>query len=146
MSDNNRETERGNIESRRNWQGFGNLLDDPFRALNPVNWGSLLGLNIAKRADGYEIEMPVPGFKPDDLDVSYQDGVITVTGRNETRNFTRSLSAPGDLDEESIEANVEHGMLTLKMRVSPKKTARHITIGSRYGIIDRSNQTEKVGR
>lgn len=117
---------------------------DPFRALNPSNWVNLFGLNISKRADGYEIEMPVPGFKPDDLEVSYQDGVITVSGRNEARNFTRSMGVPNDLDEDSIEANVEHGMLTLKMKVSPKKNARHIPIGSRFGIIGKTTQPEKM--
>lgn len=121
-------SERGNIEPRRGRQGLGGMLDwDPFRAFFPANWQGL-GIEVSRREDGYEIEMPVPGFRPQDLDISYQDGVLTVSGRNERRSFTRSITVPEDIDEDSIQANVENGMLTIALRQHPKRQPKRITV------------------
>jgi HSP20 family molecular chaperone IbpA len=54
--------------------------------------------------------------------------VITVSARNERRTFTRSLSLPDDIDEEHIEANVEHGILTIHLKQLPQRQARRISI------------------
>ncbi len=128
----NRSSERGSVEPRRSGMlGLGNLFDiDPFRAFFPGNWNQTLGMNVTRRENGYEIEMPVPGFRPEDLDVSYQDGVITVSGRNDRRTFTRSLTVPDDIDEENIQATVEHGMLVLTLSETPQKQARRIPVST----------------
>jgi HSP20 family protein len=126
-------SERGSIQPRRA-AGIGSLFDlmDPFRAFLPGFPGSLqqmIGIDVNRKDDGYEIEMSVPGFKPEDLDVTYQDGVLSVTGRNEKgRNFTRSFTVPEDIDDERIEAKVEHGMLVLTLHQIPKRAARKISI------------------
>ncbi len=126
----NRSSERGSIEPRKmGMLGLGNLFDfDPFRALFPSNWTQALGMNVTRRENGYEIEMPVPGFRPEDLAVRHQDGVITVSGRNDRRTFTRSLAVPDGIDEENIQATVEHGMLVLTLRETPQKQARQIPV------------------
>ncbi len=126
-----RGSERGNIEPRRGRQGYGSMLDwEPFRGFFPGNWNEMFGIDVNRRDDGYEIHMAVPGFRPDDLDVRYQDGVITVVGRNERRNFTRSLTVPDDVDEENIQATVEHGMLVLTLQQHPKRQPRRINVAS----------------
>jgi HSP20 family protein len=135
-------SERGNIELRRGRQGLAGMFDwDPFRAFFPGNWQGL-GIDVHRREDGYEIEMPVPGFRPEHLDVSYQDGVLTVSGHNERRNFTRSLTVPEDIDDESIQANVENGMLTIVLRQQPKRQPKRITVTG--GTVDTQQTTSKT--
>jgi HSP20 family molecular chaperone IbpA len=124
--------ERGSIEPRRGRQGLSNIFDyEPFRGFFPGNWHQLYGIDVNRHDDAYEIEMAVPGFRPEDIEITYQDGVITVNGRNERRTFTRSLTVPEDIDEEQIEANVEHGILTLTLRQHPKRQPRKISVGTR---------------
>jgi HSP20 family protein len=124
--------ERGSIEPRRGRQGLADIFDyEPFRGFFPGNWHQLYGIDVNRRDDCYEIEMAVPGFKPEDIEITYQDGVIAVNGRNDRRTFTRSLTVPEDIDEESIEANVEHGVLTLTLRQHPKRQPRKIAISAR---------------
>jgi HSP20 family protein len=125
-------SERGSIEPRRSGMpGLGNLFDfDPFRVLFSGNWNQMLGMNVTRQENGYELEMPVPGFRPEDLDVNYQDGVITVSGRNDRRTLTRSFTVPDDIDEENIQATVEHGMLTITLRRTPQKQARKIAVST----------------
>jgi HSP20 family protein len=129
MNDYGGRSERGSIEPRRARQGLAGMFDwDPFRGLFGGNWQQMLGMDVNRREDGYDVELPVPGFRPEDLEISYQDGVLTVTGRNERRNFTRSLTLPDDIDEDNIQARVEHGMLILTLKQHPKRQPKRITV------------------
>src|SRR5690242_9038366 len=40
-----------------------------------------LPVNIADTDQGYRIEAPVPGFRPEDVDVTFSDGVLTINAR-----------------------------------------------------------------
>ena len=106
-------------------RSFGELLGfDPFR-----NFGGGVGLDIVRTEDGgYRVELPVAGFKPEEINVTLEDNVLTVNGKNERRQFTRSLLLPDDIDRENIAANVEHGMLTLGLNVHPKAQPRKIEV------------------
>ena len=130
MTDINRreDTERGTISPRRG-RGLESLWDwEPFRSLMPGNLMNMYGIDVTRSESGYDVEIPVPGFRPEDVDITYQDGVVTVSGRSERRTFTRSLSLPDDVDEENIEAHVEHGVLTLHLKQLPQRQPRRITI------------------
>lgn len=125
---NKRESERGTIQPRRG-RGLESLWDwEPFRSLMPGNLGNIYGIEVTRTEDGYDVEIPVPGFRPDDIDITYQDGLITVSGRSERRSFTRSLSVPDDIDEDHIEAHVEHGILMLHLEQLPERQPRRISI------------------
>lgn len=131
-----RGSERGSIEPRRGRQTLANLWDwDPlFRSFFPSNWQQMFGIDVNRKDDNYEIELAVPGYKPEDIDISYQDGVLTVSGRNPRRSFTRMLTVPEDIDENTIEANVENGVLTITMRQHPKAAPKKIAVGERAAV------------
>jgi HSP20 family protein len=98
---------------------------DPFRgAFGP----SGLGLEITKTESGFAVELPVPGFKPDQIEVTLEERVLTVSGKSERRQFSRSLLIPDEIDTENIEARVENGLLTLGLHVHPKSQPRKIDI------------------
>jgi len=114
---------------------FGDVLGfDPFRAFPG---GSAYGFEIARAENGYRVELPVPGFRPDQIDVTIEDRVLTIVGKNEKRSFTRTVVVPEEIDAENIGANVEHGLLTLELRVHPKAQPRKITVGG--GSINSEN-------
>jgi HSP20 family molecular chaperone IbpA len=56
--------------------------------------------------------------------------LLTVKGQNDKRNFSRTFTIPEDVDEERIEAKVEHGMLTLTLTLLPKAQPKRITVKS----------------
>jgi HSP20 family protein len=101
---------------------------DPVRTL--LGSAPAYGQNgeIQKTADGWTVELPVPGFKPDQIDVTVEDRVLTVTGKSERRSFQRSILLPDEVDAESIDARVEHGMLALGLHLHPKAQPRKIQI------------------
>ena len=73
----------------------------------------------------------LPGAKPEDVDITVHNGVLTISGkleeeREEERSgylvrerrsgsFRRSLQLPQDVDEDQIKANFENGVLEVKI-------------------------------
>jgi HSP20 family protein len=101
---------------------------DPFRNFF-TGLGGFAGVDVTRTEQGgYRVEIPVPGFKPDEIEVTLEESVLTVAGKNERRQFTRSLLLPDDIDGENIAANVEHGLLTLTLNVHPKAQPKKIAV------------------
>jgi len=86
------------------------------------------GMEVTRTESGYNVEIPVAGFRPDQIEATLEDSVLTVAGKNEKRSFTRSLVVPDDIDAEKIDAKVEDGMLTLALTLHPKAQPKRITI------------------
>lgn len=77
------------------------------------------------------MELPVPGFAADHIELSYHDGVVQLTGKNERRQMHDSFVLPNDADPETIEANVSNGMLTLHVERYEGAKPRKIAITSK---------------
>ncbi len=105
---------------------LGELWADPFR--NLFSMGQLSGMDVTRTESGYDVEIPVAGFRPDQIEATLEDGVLTVQGKNEKRSFTRSVVVPDDVDDEKIDAKVEDGMLMLTLTLHPKAQPKRITI------------------
>jgi len=119
-------------------QGRGGLMSRPFTDMwhwdpfrNFVStMAPLSGVDVSRSESGYTVELPVAGFKPDEIDVTFEDGVVTVNGKSDKRTFTRTLVVPEDVDPEQISAHVENGMLTLTLALYPKAQPKKIQIKS----------------
>jgi HSP20 family protein len=98
---------------------------DPFRDVFST-WNADYGVTRTDR--GYEVEVPVPGYKPDEIDVTYQNNRLTISGKNERRSFTRLLTLPEDVNEEAIEAHVEDGILRLTLPRFPEAQPKKIKV------------------
>ena len=110
------------------WTPFRELFGfDPFDGLTSHS----SDYNVARTEAGYEIEIPIPGFKADQIEVTFKDGVLTTSGRNDRRVFSRSLTVPDDVDAEAIGAHVEDGILTLTLSRRPEAQPKRIAITSK---------------
>jgi len=98
---------------------------DPFRLMAQPE---ALGFDIQRTDQGYRVEIPVPGFRPEDINVTVEDRNLTVEGRSDRRRFTRSVMLPDEVDADQVEANVEHGLLTLNLPLHPKAQPRRIEV------------------
>lgn len=102
-----------------------------------------IDLNVHERADAFVVEACVPGLRPEDLDLTLQDNVLTISGeihsvqqpegttthRTERRygRFTRSIALPTQVKGDAVNAVLEHGILRLEIpkaeEVKPRKIA-----------------------
>jgi HSP20 family protein len=99
------------------------------------NWAP--AFDIRETKDQIVFEAALPGLSKKDIDITLQDGVITVSGERQEREvtehetvhctenrygkFVRSFSLPGDVDEEKVDAKYTNGMLTITLnKVEPE--------------------------
>jgi HSP20 family protein len=101
-----------------------------------------LSLDIIETDDEYIVKASLPGMNPDDLDVSYTDGVLTIAAERIVEDedlenaryllrerleghFTRSIRLRKEIDADKIEANYVDGVLSLHLpmieEVKPKR-------------------------
>lgn len=76
--------------------------------------------------DGYELSLPLPGMRPDDLAMSIEDGVLSISGETKAtgKHFEAShrLRLPRDVDAESASAMAEHGIVKIMLPKLPRAT------------------------
>ena len=101
-------------------------------------------LEIYETQDEMVVRALTPGVTPDQLDVQYQQGVLTIRARTEAptahddwtwhlREFgygemVRTVSLPGQIDAEKADATFEHGILTLRLPKAEAAKPRRIEI------------------
>jgi HSP20 family protein len=124
----------GSSTSQRRPAGFfSDLLGfDPFRGTLPSfpNASNTFGVEVSRSDNGYTVEIPVAGFRPEQIEITFQEDVLVVSGKSERRQFTRQLMLPDEIDPDHISANVDHGMLTLHLPRRPETQPRRIQVTS----------------
>ncbi|MAG94179.1 MAG: molecular chaperone [Planctomycetaceae bacterium] len=108
----------------------------------PQGRGEMIpSLDISETETAVEVTTDLPGLKPEEIDVSVQDGYLSISGehseettsetgedkkfhRVERRkgSFSRSVKLPVPVEEDDIEAQLHDGVLTVTLPKS--KTAR----------------------
>ena len=97
--------------------------------------------DVREKEDGYEIDMDLPGFKKDQVELTLENGYLTVTAnkgfdkdekdkqgrmiRQEryAGSMQRSFYVGDNMTEEDVKAHFEDGVLHLNL---PKKDARKV--------------------
>ena len=86
-------------------------------------------LDISERKDAYLVTVELPGVKADDLQITLEDGLLTIQGERHVANdaseqqfhrverrygaFRRSITLPAHVMAEGIEASAEDGVLQI---------------------------------
>jgi HSP20 family protein len=145
------------------WDPF-HEITDPFESLDRFfnnrfwggqQWGeSMFPLDVVETDEGYTVKASLPGLKPEDLDITFNNNVLTIKGEvkqdqevdqsryylQERRygQFQRSLTLPGKFDADEIKANYEAGVLTLFLPKSEEVRPKRIQIqsGAQSKMID----------
>jgi HSP20 family protein len=101
-------------------------------------------LDVHEGAEGYTITVSLPGVKPEDVDIQYQQGILTISGTMQDEKqqqqgtyhlrerrqgrFSRSLSLPDAVDADRAQAQFEHGVLTLSLPKAESTKPRRIQV------------------
>jgi HSP20 family protein len=128
-------------------QAMDRLFDDdvrPFRFLAGGYDGPALPLDVTTDADALTIEAALPGVRPEDVDITVENGTVTITGQTaeerkaeegsyllqEIRRgrFSRSVTLPNGLEPDKAEATFDHGVLRLRIPKAEQVKPRQIRI------------------
>ncbi len=102
-------------------------------------------VDISERKDAYVVTVELPGVKVEDLEIAFQDGLLTIQGeRSLTQDradeqfhvlerryglFRRSITLPLHVKADAIEASTEDGVLQVVVpkveEVKPKRIEVH---------------------
>lgn len=123
---------------------FDRFMDESFFEM-PSLWqqgdGNHLALDLIEQDEQYVVKASVPGINPEDIEITLNDGLLTIKGEtteeHETKeenyhlrerhfgSFARRVTLPSNIDAEKIEATNENGVLTLTLpkaeSVKPKR-------------------------
>ena len=131
------------------WGLWDNDIDRVFQnLLQPVRWieeaaGDLVpAMDVKERENEYVIKTEMPGINKDDIHITLENGVLTITGETKSENqekqgervlrqerrygkYVRSVRLGAQIDEKGVKANYRDGVLELVLpkteEVKPKK-------------------------
>ena len=137
---------------------FDDFFDFPFyddraeKKLYGHHAANLMKTDIQEHDDGYTLEMDLPGFKKDEIQIELNNGYMTISAakgldedekdkksgkyiRREryTGSCQRSFYVGEDVTEEDIKAEFKHGILKLFI---PKKEAKPAVEQKKYVSIE----------
>ena len=103
-------------------------------------------LDISERKDAYLVTVELPGVDADDLDITMEDGLLTIQGERQFAHdsseqqfhrverrygaFRRSITLPAHVMAEGIEASAENGVLQILVPKMEEATPKRIQVRS----------------
>jgi len=101
-------------------------------------------LDVVEKEDKLIIRAAVPGVSPDDLNVSIENGVLTISGesRHEEENeqdkvyfrecsygsFTRSIRLPQNLEVDKVDAEFDNGFVNIALPKMPEEKPKALKV------------------
>jgi HSP20 family protein len=156
-------------------QAMDRLFEDSF--VRPRAWGfsadanGVIPLDITNTADTLVVEAALPGVKPEDVDVTVENGTLTISAGSREEHeeskgemlireirrgaVSRSVALPSGLEADKASATFENGVLRLtipraeevkprQIRISPTidgKSAKSIETGTKPGATDTTSRS-----
>jgi len=124
------------------YDGSWGIARSPTQTLSAAVWPRF---NVLDAGSNLVVTADVPGLGDKDLQVSFEDGVLTVAGerkglapegytahrreRSDVR-FSRSVALPLKVDAEKATASVKDGVLTITIAKAPEARPRQIAVRS----------------
>lgn len=121
------------------------LFDDVFegRSGERTN-GWVPAADLVETDDAYEVTLEIPGFDREDLEVTVDQGVLSLSGRRTadhdqegrtyhlrervTGQFRRAFSLPNSVNAEDVSATYERGVLRVHLPKQPEAKTRKIEV------------------
>ena len=127
----------------RMWRRFGDAPDVPAESRPEIEaWA--VPLDVVRQGDDTVIRASMPGVKPEDIQVSIEDNVLTIKGstaeehlegegaylmrERRSGSFHRALRLPDAVDPDKVEPRYSHGVLTITVPKAEAKRARQLEV------------------
>ena len=121
------------------------LFADSFIAPQSALSGRGLGANLYETQDGFTFQMPVPGAKPEDVEITTQQDTVTLKWETsvevpenatahwrgfQSSQFQQTFTLPAPINAERTEASIHDGVLTLTMPKAEHAKARTVKVNA----------------
>ena len=133
----------------RNGRRFGTLVGwDPMRLFDDlmtwqppgseVVWSaSSSPVNVEDSDDGATITVDMPGVDPNDLELTFETGTLSITGKRGEQTYQYSVALGDTIDPNQIDAQLDKGVLTVHAHKRPEVKPRKILVaGASQNALD----------
>jgi HSP20 family protein len=117
------------------------LMHDFFGDGTPATM-AMAPIDIEETNDAYVVDIELPGVRREDVDIELRDNQLRITGeirererkgllrRRERRvgQFEHAVTLPGDVDPNSVDANLSAGVLTVRVGKAYRSQPRRIEV------------------
>ncbi|MGD8427474.1 MAG: Hsp20/alpha crystallin family protein [Balneolaceae bacterium] len=124
---------------------FSDIMDEFFNdAVSARRDNFVPNIDISETDTQFLISAELPGMKKDDIDISLENSRLSISGERSFENeeegkkfhrvetkygsFNRSFQLPDNVDETSIQAKYEDGLLNITIDKSEEKVKKQIEI------------------
>lgn len=124
---------------------FSDIMDEFFNDVVSSRRDSFVpGIDISETETQFQISAELPGMKKEDIDISLENGRLSISGERQFKNeeegktfhrvetsygsFNRSFQLPDNVDENSIQASYEDGLLNISIDKNEEKVKKQIEI------------------
>ena len=128
---------------------FDHLLGRLFNGSVTADGGARLapyGVDIREDQDHFYVEAELPGFKKEEVDITLENQTLTIAAERKSENkqdgqkgdlllherrytrFLRSFTLPPTVDEQSVNAKLADGVLTITLNKREETKPRKITV------------------
>lgn len=124
---------------------FSDIIDEFFNDAVSLNQDSFVpSIDISETEDQFLITAELPGMKKEDIDISLENGRLSINGERSFKNeeesktfhrvetkygsFNRSFQLPDYVDEETINASYNDGLLNISINKAENKVKKQIKI------------------
>ncbi len=124
---------------------FSDIMDEFFNDIVSTRRDNFVpGIDISETENQFLITAELPGMEKEDIDISLENRRLTISGERKFENeekgktfhrvetsygsFNRSLQLPDSVDENSISATYENGLLNITVDKDEEKVKKQIEI------------------
>jgi HSP20 family protein len=122
------------------------LFEDSF--ISPRGWSTIsrgMPANLYETADGYTLQLPMPGVKPEDVEITVQQDTLSLKWETKVQfpegatvhwngfqsgQYQQSFTLPAPINPDRVEAHYNDGILTLSLPKAEHARARTIKVNA----------------
>ncbi len=126
-------------------RNFNDIVDEFFNGTGNYRKDNFMpSVDVSETDTQFEVSVELPGMKKEDIAVDLEKGRLTISGERKFKNeeegknfhrvetqygkFSRSFYLPDTIDEDSIKAKYEDGILNITINKSEEKVKKQIEI------------------
>jgi len=95
-------------------------------------------IKIQNSEDCARLSVDMPGLGPDDVELTFQEGVLSIRGKRDERSYAYRVTLGDAFDPDHIEADLDRGVLNVRAYKKPEAKPRKISLkgGSQQKSLD----------
>jgi HSP20 family protein len=116
-----------------------------------------LSVNLYEKDNSFILQIPLPGVKPDQLNITARENIVTLQGTTEIAppegarslfqgasagQFREQLILPADVDAENASAQYQNGILTLSLPKAQHARERRIALNQGQAGVNSQQQSQ----